>query len=101
MRIIAKSTLKKFWEKHPASEAPLSEWYNIARHAKWSSLNDITESISNSRSIGNNRIIFKIGGNNFRLIVEINFQMSTVFIVFIGTNAEYDKIDPLTVFKID
>jgi mRNA interferase HigB len=101
VRIIAKSTLKKFWEKHPTSEAPLIEWYNIVRQSKWSKLNDVTESISNSRSIGNNRVIFKIGGNNFRLIVEVNFPISAVFIVFVGTHAEYDKIDPLTVFKID
>ncbi|MBX2842184.1 MAG: type II toxin-antitoxin system HigB family toxin [Flammeovirgaceae bacterium] len=91
----------KFWEKHPTAKSPLEEWYNYVKRANWNNLNDITESISNSRSIQEERVIFKIGGNNFRLIVQFKFSISAVYIVFVGTHAEYDKIDPKTVFKVN
>lgn len=97
MNVIAKSTLREFWEKHPDAETPLKEWYNIAVKANWQMPGNVTDAISNSRYIGNGRFIFKIKGNDYRLVVRIAFLPKHIYIRFVGSHTEYDKIDAKTI----
>ena len=96
-RIIAKRTLKEFWEKHPDCEQHLKTWYDIAWRAAWKSPNDVKETFASASIIANNRVIFNIKGNNYRLVVQFNYQRQWAFIRFIGTHAEYDKMDATTI----
>lgn len=93
MRVIAKRTLRNFWEKHADSEHQLKAWYSEAEQADWKSPNDIKEDYPSASILEDNRMVFNIKGNNYRLIVRINYKYGIVWIRFIGTHAEYDKID--------
>ena len=93
MRVIAKRTLRDFWEKHADSEQQLKAWYNEAEQADWKSLNEIKKDYPSASILEDNRIVFNIKGNNYRLIVRINYKYGIVWIRFIGTHAEYDKVD--------
>lgn len=96
-RIIAKRTLKGFWEKHPDCEQYLKTWYDIAWRADWKSPNDIKEAFATASIIADNRVVFNIRGNNYRLVVKFNYERQWAFIRFIGTHAEYDKINATTI----
>ncbi len=93
MRIIAKSTLKKFWESHPDAEQPLKAWHDEEKKAKWDSFQDIKNQFRLASILGNDRVVFNIKGNDYRLIVLILFRRGKAFIRFVGTHREYDKID--------
>ncbi|MCP2045349.1 type II toxin-antitoxin system HigB family toxin [Pontibacter sp. HSC-36F09] len=93
MRVIAKRTLRDFWEKHADSEQQLKAWYNEAEQADWKSPNDIKKDYPSASILEDNRMVFNIKGNNYRLIVRINYKYGVVWIRFIGTHAEYDKVD--------
>lgn len=98
MQIIARRTLRQFWEKHPQAEMPLRNWYTLASGARWSGPTDIKALFgANVDFVGDNRVIFDIGGNKYRLIVHIAYGYERVLIKFIGTHAEYDRIDPETI----
>jgi mRNA interferase HigB len=94
MRIIALKTLREFWKKYPDSEQPLKAWYEKVLKAIWKSRQDLEEAFGNQvKIIKGNRARFKIKGNNYRLLIAIDYLRSWVFIKFVGTNAEYKKID--------
>ena len=93
MRIIAKSTLRDYWIKNKDSEQSLLSWYKLANKAKWSNFNQVKEQFGTCKVLGNDRIIFKIKGNNYRLIVKISFENQLIWIRFIGTHSEYDSIN--------
>jgi len=93
MRIIAKSTLKYYWEKNKDSEQSLLSWYKVATKAKWENFNEVKQQFGSCKVVGNDRIVFKIKGNNFRLIVKISFENQLIWIRFIGTHSEYDLIN--------
>ena len=93
MRVIAKRTLREFWELNPESEQQLMVWYQEAVKAEWKSPNEIKSQYASASILKNNRLVFNICGNKYRLIVEINYPRKWVFIRFIGTHKEYDKID--------
>jgi len=95
MRIIAKSTLKKFWEQkiYNDSQNPLESWYEEAIKADWRSPQDLKDQYGNASICGNNRVVFNIGGNKYRLVVEIQYQAGIVWVKFIGTHTQYDKIN--------
>lgn len=97
--IIALRTLKKHWEKpgREDSEDQLKAWYHEAKQATWQNPNEVKQQYRSASIIGDNRIIFNICGNKYRLIVKINYEAQWVFIRFIGTHKEYDKIDALTI----
>ena len=97
MRVIAKRTLREFWEKHRDCEQQLKSWFREAEQAEWNNPNEILAVYPNARIIENNRAIINIKGNRYRLIIKINFKFGMVWIRFIGTHAEYDKIDPKTI----
>ena len=93
LRVIAKRTLREYWESNPESEQQLMVWYREALKANWNSPNEIKTKYATSSILKNSRVVFNICGNKYRLIVEINFPRKWVFIRFIGTHKEYDKID--------
>ncbi|MFK5972048.1 MAG: type II toxin-antitoxin system HigB family toxin [Flavobacteriaceae bacterium] len=92
-RIIAKSTLRQFWEKHNDSEQYLKTWHDTVKNSKWNSPNDVKQTYINASILKNGRVVFNIKGNSYRLIVKFNYHKQWAFIRFIGTHAEYDKIN--------
>jgi mRNA interferase HigB len=93
MRVIAKKILREFWERHNDSEEQLKIWYKEASKAVWRSPADIKTDYARASILKNNRVIFNICGNKYRLVVEINYIRQWVFIRFIGTHRDYDEID--------
>lgn len=96
-RIFAKSTLTKFWEKHPETEQYLKTWYDTAIGSNWLTPNDVKQSYANASILKDSRIVFNIKGNSFRLVAKFNFEKRWIFIRFIGTHSEYDRIDADTI----
>ena len=92
-RIFAKSTLRNFWKKHPDAEQYLKTWYDVAMNSDWRTPNDVKKTYSNASILKGGRIIFNIKGNDYRLIVKINYPYHIVYIRFIGTHKQYDQID--------
>jgi mRNA interferase HigB len=97
MIIIAKSALKAFMRTCPDSENVLDKWYEITKQNDWKNFNEIKKSFNSVDSVGNDRYVFNIKGNHYRLIALILFKVRTVFILFIGTHKEYDLIDASTI----
>ncbi len=93
MRILSRSALRDFWESHPDAEEALKTWCYEASHADWQSPVDVKSAHSNASIIANNRVVFNIKGITYRLIVAIRYDIGIIFIRFIGTHAEYDKVD--------
>lgn len=97
MRVIAISALRSFWEKYPDAEQPLKSWYDETRKADWKSFHDIKRLYPSASIVGNDRVVFNIKGNTYRLIVLVRFRGKKLFIRFVGTHKEYDKIDARTI----
>lgn len=99
MRIIAFRTLRKFYEKHEYadSETPLCSWYHDAKTADWKNSNELKQQYKNASIIGEGRVVFNIRGNAYRLVVAIDYEFQVIFIRFIGTHKQYDKIDAKTI----
>ena len=98
MQVIAKRTLKLFWEVHADAETPLRVWHSAVEKAEWATPADIKAQLGTSVDfVGDNRVIFDIGGNKYRLIVHVAYAFRRVLVKFVGTHAEYDKIDAETV----
>ena len=93
MRVVAKKILREFWEKYTDSEQQLKTWYKEASKAVWESPNDIKDEYAKASILKSGRVVFDICGNKYRLIVDINYERQWVFIRFIGTHKEYDKVD--------
>ncbi len=97
MRIIARRTLRDFWEQHPEAEQPLKAWFAEALAAEWDTPQAIKDRYRHASFVGDNRVIFNISGNKYRLIVHVNYGFGIVYIKFIGTHTDYDRIDPETI----
>jgi mRNA interferase HigB len=97
MRVIAKKILREFWEVHSDCEEQLKSWYRETCRAKWTKPNEIKLEYPSASILSDNRIVFNIKGNNYRIIVKINFEYEMVWIRFVGTHAEYDKINANTI----
>lgn len=93
MNIWNRSSLIAFYKKHSDCKTTLEKWYHDVSSAVWKKPSDIVRDYNTTRTVKNNRAIFEINGNDYRLIIEINYQKGWVFIKFIGTHAEYDKVD--------
>ena len=93
MRIVTLKTLKDYTLKHPELKYILMDWYDKVTNAEWNNLSDIKNDFNSVDYVGNNRYVFNIKGNKFRLVVIIIFISKKVYIRFIGTHSEYDKID--------
>lgn len=92
MRIIAKSTLREFWEQHPDAEEPLLAWYREVQKEDWNSPAKVKEKYRSASFVGD-RVVFNIKGNNYRLVVRINYAFRVVYVRFVGTHRQYDAID--------
>jgi mRNA interferase HigB len=93
LRVIAKKVLRDFWARHPDCEQQLKAWYQESNQAVWKGPKDIKIDYPSASFLENNRVVFNIKGNHYRLIVRINYHYQMVWIRFIGTHAAYDKID--------
>jgi len=97
MRIISRRTLREYWEKHPDAEQSLKAWFQVAAKAQWKNFQDVKAMLGTASIIGNDRVVFNIKGNHYRLIVLIHFKSEKMFIRFVGTHKEYDRIDAKTI----
>jgi mRNA interferase HigB len=97
MRIIARGTLRDYWEIHPDVEDALRTWYYEASRAAWQSPAEVKEAHRNASIIAGNRVVFNIKGNKYRLIAAMRYDIGIIFIRFIGTHVEYDKVDAETI----
>lgn len=97
MRIIAKKTLLTFIERHAEAEQALLAWHAEAAQAIWTRPQDIKDQYASASFVGKNRVVFNIKGNTYRVIVAIAYRIGVVYVKFVGTHAEYDKIDATTV----
>ena len=95
MRIIAKNTLKKFWEQpqYADSKAPLESWHEEATKATWIPPQTVKAHYRNASICANNRVVFNIGGNKYRLVVEMQYRACIAWVKFVGTHEQYDKIN--------
>ena len=96
-RIFSKGTLRDYWEKHADCEQYLKTWYDTAMNADWKSPSDVKKTYSPASILKGGRMVFNIKGNSYRLVTTINFEKQWMFIRFIGTHTEYDKIDAETI----
>jgi mRNA interferase HigB len=93
MRVISKRTLRAFWEKHPDAEQPLKAWYDVARSSTWRTPTDIKAQFRSASFVANNRVVFNIAGNKYRLVVVVRYRIQRIYVRFIGTHRECDKIN--------
>lgn len=93
--MIARRTLRLFWEKHPPAERPIKTWYAQVNKALWQGPAEVKAQFGSTVDfVADNRAIFDIGGNKYRLVVHISYPFKRVLVKFVGTHAEYDRIDP-------
>jgi mRNA interferase HigB len=99
MRVIAKSTLVKFWNQQGYADAKgaLQSWYDEAIKASWKTPQEIKVQYRNASICANNRVVFNISGNKYRLVVEMQYRAGIAWVKFVGTHVQYDKIDVETV----
>lgn len=97
MRVIAVSTLRDFWQRHPDAEQPLKAWYEEATSAAWTQPADIKAQYRSASVLKNRRVVFNIKGNDYRLIVAVAYKLQVVYVKFVGTHREYDAVDAETV----
>ena len=97
MRVIAKGVLRTFWERHPDAEEALQAWYDDAERAGWRTPAAIRRRYPSASFLANNRVVFNIRGNHYRLVVHIHYNTQIVYIRFVGTHGDYDRIDAVTI----
>lgn len=93
MRVIAIGTLRTYWEINRDAEHPLKAWYQEVKAADWATPHEVKKMYRNASIIGDNRVVFNIAGNKYRLIVKFNYSYRIGYVRFIGTHAEYDQVD--------
>lgn len=97
MRVIARNVLVSFWGKHPEARGPLERWHTIVRAAQWTTTDDVQKAAPKAKMSNRERVRFEIAGGNYRLVAAFDFRRQIAFVKFIGTHAEYDRIDALKV----
>ena len=97
MRVIALRMLRTYWEEHPDARQALQAWYFDVKRASWQTPADIKNVYRNVSFVGSNRVIFNIKGNDYRLVVAIKYEQGIVYIRFVGSHSDYDRIDAATV----
>ena len=97
MRIIARNTLVAFWARHPETEAALRHWHEVAAAADWAGPLDVLADFSKAKPINGERVRFEVAGGDYRLVVAFDWRRSIAFVKFLGSHAEYDKVDASTV----
>jgi mRNA interferase HigB len=97
MRVIARRVLADFWGRHPETKVSLERWHKLVRAAHWTSTDEIQQAAPRAKVLNRERVRFEVAGGNFRLVAAFDFRRQIVFVKFIGTHAEYDRIDALVV----
>ncbi len=97
MRVIARNVLVSFWGKHPEAKVSLERWHTIVRAAQWTSTDEVQKAAPKAKVLNRERVRFEVAGGNYRLVAAFDFRRQIAFVKFIGTHAEYDRIDALTV----
>jgi mRNA interferase HigB len=98
MQVIARRTLKLFWQRHPQAEEPLKVWFSVVSKARWTTPVDLKRQFGSSVDfVSDNRVIFDIGGNKYRLVAHVSYAFGRLLVKFVGTHPEYDRIDARTV----
>lgn len=98
MHVVSHKTLEAYYDKgNSKAKIPLERWFNVAKHAEWKTLADIKKDYPSVDYVGNQRYVFNIHGNDYRLVVVIQFTPGKLYIRWVGTHAEYDKIDCKTI----
>jgi mRNA interferase HigB len=99
MRLIARKTLVEFGERHPETKPSLAHWMSVARASTWANVAEVQAAFSKVKALGRDRVRFEVAGGDYRMIVAFDFRRSIAFVKFIGTHAEYDRIDALKVSR--
>ncbi len=97
MRVLTKGTLREFWERHPDSRPALEDWHDRAEKASWDNPQQVKADYPSASILRDNRVVFNIKGNNYRLVTRIDYRLKRVYVRFIGNHAEYDRINALEV----
>ncbi|MBZ0265939.1 type II toxin-antitoxin system HigB family toxin [bacterium] len=97
MHVISRKTLRMFWEKYPDSEQALRSWYHEVQNTNWPNSSSIRQQFGSASIINDERVVFNICGNKYRLVARINYASSTLYIRYLGTHKQYDKIDVETI----
>ena len=97
MRIVAKRTLRSYWQQEPRAEQPLKAWYAVAAKADWASPADMKRDYRTASFVAGNRVVFNIGGNRYQLIVRFDYPHRIGFVRFVGTHAQYDAVEAATI----
>ncbi len=97
VNVVSRKTLVAFWTIHPEAEAVLNAWYGKVKAAEWVTTHDLKKDFGSADPIADNRVVFNVGGNNYRVVVRISFRFKQVLIKFVGTHREYDQIDAKTI----
>ena len=91
MRIISRKALREFWQHYPDAEQPLKAWYKTAQDAVWRTPVDVKEQYRSASLVGDNRVVFNIAGNKYRLIVVVRYRIQRIYVRFVGTHRAYDS----------
>lgn len=97
MRVIARRVLVEFCGKHPEARASLERWHTLVRAAQWASTDEVQKAAPKAKVLNRERVRFEVAGGNYRLVAAFDFRRQIVFVKFVGTHAEYDRIDAMTV----
>ena len=98
MRVIAKSALVKFWERQPAgrpreaARSAMMEWHTTASDANWKDFNELKKTFNSADYVTGGKVVFDVGGNKYRIVGLVGYRAKRIFILFVGTHAEYDEI---------
>lgn len=97
MNVVTKRRLQEFWTRHPRAKVSLEAWYRSVRQAEWTGPQDVRADFNSADFVADNRVIFNVGGNNYRVVVRVSYTFKQVLVKFVGTHAEYDEIDATTI----
>ncbi|MGA7804844.1 type II toxin-antitoxin system HigB family toxin [Bradyrhizobium sp.] len=97
MRVIARRVVVDFWGRHPEAKASLERWQTLVRAAQWASTDEVQEAAPKAKVLNRERVRFEVAGGNDRLVAAFDFRRQIAFVKFVGTHAEYDRIDAMTV----
>jgi mRNA interferase HigB len=97
VRIISRKILREFCERHPDAQRAVHAWYHDARRVQWKTPADIKDVYRNASIVANNRVVFNLKGNDYRLVAAIHYRFGIVYLRFIGSHQEYNKIDATTI----
>ena len=92
MRVVARPIIRIYIENHADAKTAMEEWYQVISKSEWNNFADLKNTFNSADLVGNNRFVFNVKGNDYRIVAIVLFKMKTVYIRFVGTHSEYDKI---------